>query len=112
MSIIKQPFERYALDEEKKKRDQITIELDPLQRQKLDRMKLVLDIPSDSVCLKMLFEFGENAMLSSFGFENLEYLAKVSRSRFPHKMHKNLKEAKNAMQQISFEATHSNKTPC
>ena len=78
----KEAFTNYTLEEEKKKkRDQFTLEVNEKQREKLNDVKELLNIPSDSVAMKIVFEIGLNAMVNTFGRDTLKYLFKKERKK-------------------------------
>jgi ferric-dicitrate binding protein FerR (iron transport regulator) len=60
MSIEKQPFVKYKLDEEKgnEKRETLTISLNKAERQDLEDDKKILEQPKDSTAIKHLWRIG------------------------------------------------------
>ena len=71
MPLEQKPFVRYH---EKKKADTFTVRVNKEERAFLDRMKLILNIKSDSKTLKLLARVGGNVLISNFGAKMLQYL--------------------------------------
>jgi hypothetical protein len=86
MVIEKDPFTRYKTNEEKEEEEIqfgeiMTIRLNPVEKQWIEKWKKVLDIKSDGKTLKFLAEIGTNVLHSTFGDKKLGYLFKKDRQR-------------------------------
>ena len=57
--IEKKPFQRYS---EEKKRDNITVSLNPKERETLNASKLIIEQPKDSTAFKTLAWIGANVI--------------------------------------------------
>ena len=88
MTIKKEPFITYTLEEERKwkpKQDTMTVRLNEQERYDLMRAKKLLNIPSDSKALKFVFNIGLEMMINMFGEKNLAYLFNPSRKKLSEK---------------------------
>jgi len=88
MSIKKEPFRTYTLEEERKwkpKQDTMTVRLNEQERYNLMKAKKLLNIPSDSKALKFVFKVGLENLINTFGEETLAYLFNPKRVKLSEK---------------------------
>lgn len=84
MTIEKQPFVAYRLEEEraKDKRKMFTISLNEEEQKEIEEIKLCWDIKSDGVALKLMLEAGKNVFFKGFSQKTWQYLTRVERARY------------------------------
>jgi hypothetical protein len=75
MSIIKEPFRSYTLDEDKNSKDVVfSVRFNEQELQWLEEIKQDLNIPNNSRALKVAAFAGKNVLHGVFGRQLLAYL--------------------------------------
>lgn len=79
--IEKKPFVRYALDDEEQQGETFTVRLNSKERELLNKIRVTMDIKSDSKALKECAWLGLNVLHHTFGNKFSKYLFKKDRAR-------------------------------
>jgi hypothetical protein len=80
MAIIKPPFTRQTLEEEKRP-DTFTVRVNKEEREELEKWKKGLNCPFDSKVMKILSRVGWNVLHGDLGEEGMRYLFSLERRK-------------------------------
>lgn len=83
MTLTKEPFRSYSLDEERKdpKRDVTSLSLNREDRQLLEHIKEALNLHADSRAIRISLEFTRNVLIPQLSSKTWGYLFRKERSR-------------------------------
>ena len=79
------PFQSTKLEEERKNRDQVNVDLDKDLRLLVNRVKGRLNMPADAAAMKIMLEAGGNAIINLFSVETWKKVSDKERVRFTRK---------------------------
>lgn len=85
MNNIQRPaFETTKTEEERaeEKGRKISLRLNEVEVDELEKDMILLDIGVDSAAIKLLVDIGRNVLRHNFGAENLAYLVSLKRTRY------------------------------
>ena len=86
MSLIKQPYQNYTLDEDKEEStsETINVRLNAMDRARLDELKWFLNESKDGTVIKLAVELAKNVLQSQFSERS--WLRICSQTRKPEVM--------------------------
>jgi hypothetical protein len=82
MTFEKIPFYPTKLEEERKNRDQVNVDLTPELRKLVDEVKGRFNMPADASAMKIMLEVGGNAIKSTLSVDSWKRISDKERIRF------------------------------